>query len=202
MASAAAAGKSTHQAQTRSRGGGIGSKLIGGLGIVLTMAVVAGAIMFDAPQSSTAVAPQVAAATSVAPTTTPTASNTAVAPSATIKMATVKVVTSPPAAAAPASNSSTTECRLLPRRFFVTGSGTVRLRAEGYVSPTIVLSGSAQEVDLPQRRPAVGEVLQNIVVEGKADFILLTTDYVDYRQGLRVNGVENFDIYWAPLKSC
>jgi hypothetical protein len=91
---------------------------------------------------------------------------------------------------------------LLKRRFFVTGEGSVRLRVDGYVSAAITLSNSPQEVDLPILRPSTGEIKQNIVVEGKAPFVILTTDYVDFQQGLTVEGRSEFDIWWAPLKNC
>ena len=51
-------------------------------------------------------------------------------------------------------------------------------------------------------RPSVGEIKQNIVVEGKAPYVILTTDF-DFQQGLTVDGRSDFEIWWGtPLKNC
>lgn len=194
MASAIAAASVASNAQTRNRSRGIGAKMIGGLGVALTVATVAAVVMSSSPQTSTVAAPQ--AATTYAAVTAPAP---VIAPTQVAPVAMVAPPASIPAAAAAPDDKK--ECKVLPRRFFVTGSGTVHLRADGFVSRNVALSDIPQEVDLPQRRPMTGEVQQNIVVEGQASFILLTTDY-DFKQGLRVNGTSNFDIYWVPPANC
>lgn len=194
MASVIAATSLASSAQTQNRGRGIGAKIIGGLGIALTVATVAAVVMSSSPQSSTAAAPQ--AATTYAAVSAPAP---VIAPTQVSPVAMVAPPASVPAAATAADDKK--ECKVLPRRFFVTGSGTVRLRADGFVSRNVALSDVPQEVDLPQRRPMTGEIQQNIVVEGQANFMLLTTDY-DFKQGLRVNGASNFDIYWVPPANC
>jgi hypothetical protein len=196
MASAIAATSLASSARTRSRGRGIGAKVIGGLGVALTAATVAAVVMSSGPQSSTAAASQAQAAPVYAAVA---AQAPVMAPTQVAPVAKVAPPASIPAAATAADDKK--ECKVLPRRFFVTGTGTVHLRADGFVSRNVALSDVPQEVDLPQRRPMTGEVQQNIVVEGQASFILLTTDY-DFKQGLRVNGASNFDIYWVPPANC
>jgi hypothetical protein len=81
----------------------------------------------------------------------------------------------------------------------MTRQGTVRLRTAGYVSSVISLSDTPQVVDLPMLRPTQGEAEQKFVFEGKAPFLILTTDYVDFRQGLTVDGSTDYDMTWQPL---
>ncbi len=199
MASAIAAASLASNAQTRKSGRGIGAKMIGGLGVALTVATVT-AVMMSASPSSTAVAPQAATTYAAVPAAAPVSAPVAIyAPLQASPATAVTPPASVPAAATAAGEKN--ECKVLPRRFFVTGSGTVRVRADGFVSRNVALSDVPQEVDLPQRRPMTGEVQQNIVVEGQANFVLLTTDY-DFKQGLRVNGTSNFDIFWVPPANC
>jgi hypothetical protein len=198
---APAAARLGSEAPARNRGLGIGAKMIGGFGVALTAATVAGIVMFASPPSPTAAAPQAAVVeTAPAAIYAPASINAPVLADA----APVSTAAAPPlapVASMPVAAEEKKECKVLPRRFFVSGTGTVRLRADGYLSRTIALSDSPQEIDLPQRRPMTGEVKQNIVVEGKSDFVLLTTDY-DFKQGLNVDGTSDFDIYWVPPENC
>jgi hypothetical protein len=191
-ASASAAAKSASHAPTHKSNHGIGTKLIAGFGAVATVATVAAFLMSSAPQPSTAVAPQ---ATTLAAVSTP-------APIDVPAPVTMAAVTPPPAVAAAPALAAQRDCKLLQRRFYITGQGTVRLRADGYVSPTISLSDTPQVVDLPMLRPTQGEADQKIVFEGNAPFLILTTDYVDFHQGLTVNGRTNYDMTWVALKNC
>lgn len=194
QASAPAAARSASQAQTRKSGSGIGAKLIGGLGAIVTVATVAAFMMSSSPQPANEVALQ--AATTSAAISSP-------APVSVPAPVTTAAVTPPPALAAAPAQAAPKECQLIKtRRFFVTGEGSVRVRADSYVSPSISLSNTPQLVELPMLRPSEGEVKQHIVVEGKAPFVILTTDF-DFTQGLQVDGKSDFDIWWGtPLKNC
>jgi hypothetical protein len=193
QASAPASAKSASHAQTRKPGGTMGAKTIGALGAVLTVATVAAFMMSSSPQPSTSVAPQ--AATAVAAVSAP-------APINVPAPVTLAAVTPPPAAAVAPAAPPQRDCKLLHRRFYMTGQGTIRLRTDGYVSPVISLSDTPQMVDLPMLRPTQGGAEQQFVFEGKAPFVILTTDYADFRQGLTIDGRFDYDMTWLPLKSC
>jgi hypothetical protein len=194
QASAPAAARSASQTQTRKSGSGMGAKLIGGLGAVVTVATVAAFMMSSSPQPASEAALQAA-------TTSPAISSPA--PVSVPAPVTTAAVTPPPALATAPAEAAQKECKLIKtRRFFVTGEGSVRVRADNYVSPSISLSNTPQLVELPMLRPSEGEVKQHIVVEGKAPFVILTTDF-DFTQGLQVDGKSDFDIWWGtPLKNC
>jgi hypothetical protein len=192
QASAPAAARSSSEAQTRKPGPRLGAKMIGGLGAVLTVATVAAFLMSSSPQPSTAVATQ--AATTLAAVSTPAPVN--------VPALVTAAVTPPPAVAAAPALAEQKDCKLLHRRFYMTGQGTIRLRADGYISPPISLGDTPQVVDLPMLRPTQGEAEQKFVFEGKAPFLILTTDYVDFHQGLTVDGSTDYDMTWAPLKNC
>jgi hypothetical protein len=166
--------------------------MIGGLGAVLTVATVAAFMMSSSPQPSTAVATQ--AATTLAAVSTPAPVN--------VPALVTAAVTPPPAVAAAPALAEQKDCKLLHRRFYMTGQGTIRLRTDGYVSQPISLGDTPQVVDLPMLRPTQGEAEQKFVFEGKAPFLILTTDYVDFHQGLTVDGSTDYDMTWAPLKNC
>jgi hypothetical protein len=193
QASAPATARSVSQAQTAKPGPRLGAKMIAGLGVVVTVATVAAFMMSSSPQPQTTMAPQ--AATTFAAISTPAPVNVA-AP------VTTAMVTPPPALAAAPAPPEQKDCKLLHRRFYVTGQGTIRLRTAGYVSPPISLGDTPQLVDLPMLRPTQGEAEQKFVFEGKAPFLILTTDYPDFHQGLTVNGSTDYDMTWAPLKNC
>jgi hypothetical protein len=167
--------------------------MIGGLGVVVTVATVAAFMMASSPQPSTTTAPQ--AATTLAAVSTPAPVNVA-AP------VTTATVTPPPAVAAAPALAEQKDCKLLHRRFYMTGQGTIRLRTDGYISPAISLGDTPQMVELPMLRPTQGEAEQKFVFDGKAPFLILTTDYVDFHQGLTVNGSTDYDMTWVPLKNC
>jgi hypothetical protein len=192
QASAPAAARSASHAQTRKPGPRLGAKLIGGLGAVVTVATVAAFMMSSSPQPSTTMAPQ--AATTLAAVSAPAPVNVA----APVTTATV----TPPAVAAAPALAEQKDCKLLHRRFYLTGQGTIRLRTDGYISPAISLGDTPQMVDLPMLRPTQGEAEQKFVFEGKAPFLILTTDYADFHQGLTVNGSTDYDMTWVPLKNC
>jgi hypothetical protein len=177
QASAPATARSASQAQIRKPGPRLGAKMIAGLGVVVTVATVAAFMMSSSPQPSTTMAPQ--AATTLAASVTP-----------------------PPALAAAPAPPAQKDCKLLHRRFYMTGQGTIRLRTDGYISPPISLGDTPQLVDLPMLRPTQGEAEQKFVFEGKAPFLILTTDYADFHQGLTVNGSTDYDMTWVPLKNC
>jgi hypothetical protein len=193
QASAPAAARSVSQTQIRMSGSGTAAKMIGGLGVVLTAATVTAFMMSSSPQPSTDVAPETT--TTLAAVSAPAMLN-APAP------VTTATVTPPPAAATAPAAAAERDCKLLHRRFYMSGQGTVRLRTAGYVSPAISLSDTPQVVDLPMLRLTQGEAEQKFVFEGKAPFLILTTDYIDFRQGLTVDGSIDYDMTWQPLKNC
>jgi hypothetical protein len=193
QASAPATARSASQAQARKPGPRLGAKMIAGLGVVVTVATVAAFMMSSSPQPSATMAPQ--AATTFAAVSAPAPVNVA-AP------VTTAMVTPPPAIAVAPAPPAQKDCKLLHRRFYMTGQGTIRLRTDGYVSPPISLGDTPQLVDLPMLRPTQGEAEQKFVFEGKAPFLILTTDYADFHQGLTVNGSTDYDMTWVPLKNC
>ena len=190
QASAPATARSASQTQTRKSASGMGAKLIGGLGAVVTIATVAAFMMSSSPQPAVTGATQ--AATTLAAASTP----------APVPPLTTAAVTPPPAVVAAPALTEQKDCKLLHRRFYMTGHGTIRLRTDGYISPMISLGDTPQMVDLPMLRPTQGEAEQKFVFEGKAPFLILTTDYVDFHQGLTVDGSTDYDMTWAPLKNC
>lgn len=189
----ASAARSASHPQAHKPGPRLGAKMIGELGVIVTVATVAAFMMSSSPQPSTTMAPQ--AATTFAAVTAPAPVNVA----APVTMA---MVTPPPAITAAPAPPAQKDCKLLHRRFYMTGQGTIRLRTAGYVSPPISLSDTPQLVDLPMLRPTQGEAEQKFVFEGKAPFLILTTDYADFHQGLTVNGSTDYDMTWVPLKNC
>ena len=154
----ASAARSASHPQAHKPGPRLGAKMIGGLGVIVTVATVAAFMMSSSPQPSTTMAPQ--AATTFAAVTAPAPVNVA----APVTMA---MVTPPPAVTAAPAPPAQKDCKLLHRRFYMTGQGTIRLRTAGYVSPPISLSDTPQLVDLPMLRPTQGEAEQKFVFEGR-----------------------------------
>jgi hypothetical protein len=118
----------------------------------------------------------------------------------------VLMMSSPAPVAAPDQAVTTTaQCQMIPRKLLVStanGSGTVRLRAGGYLSPPIRLSVTPQEVVFPAARPTVGLVDQVITVEGNANDVMISSELTGLRKVLDVAGVAAFNLKWLPMKPC
>jgi hypothetical protein len=121
---------------------------------------------------------------------------------------TLVILTSNPAPVAVSDQAatSTTQCQLIPRKLLVsttTGSGTVRLRAGSYLSPSISLSSRPQAVVFPLPRPDVTPVEEVITIEGNASDVVLTSEVSEYRRVFEsVTGVAAFSVMWKPMKTC
>lgn len=104
-----------------------------------------------------------------------------------------------------AARDTSQQCQLLPRRFYVTGNAgsTVRFRAGGYLSPPYVLTATQQTVVFPQLRPALEPATEEIIIEGNATGVVLTSDRPGFRLDINsIVGVHNLTATWAPMRSC
>ena len=112
---------------------------------------------------------------------------------------------SPSTQQAVTTETAAKECSLLPRRFFIVGDtgGTVRFRSGTYLSPPYSLTATPQTVVFPLPRPTDTPVVDNIVIEGNASALVLTSDRPEFRLVFdKVTGAAPFTANWAPLKSC
>ncbi|MGO8908095.1 MAG: hypothetical protein ACLQDM_02015 [Bradyrhizobium sp.] len=118
----------------------------------------------------------------------------------------VLMTSSPAPVAAPdQAATSTAKCQMVPRKLLVsttTGSGTVRLRAGGYLSPPIALSARPQAVVFPLPRPELTPVEEVIAVEGNANDVVISSDLTNFRKTLDVTGAAAFAVKWQPMKTC
>lgn len=101
--------------------------------------------------------------------------------------------------------SSTKVCQLMQRRLLVSttqGSGTVRFRASGWLSPPFTLTTQPQVVIFPLPRPDATPVEEVISVEGNATDIVITSEVTDLHKVFDVVGAYTYTLTWAPRKSC
>jgi hypothetical protein len=101
--------------------------------------------------------------------------------------------------------SSTKVCQLMQRRLLVSttqGSGTVRFRASGWLSPPFTLSTQPQVVIFPLPRPDTTPVEEVISVEGNATDVVVTSEVTDLHKVFDVAGPYTLTLTWAPRKSC
>jgi hypothetical protein len=101
--------------------------------------------------------------------------------------------------------SSTRVCQLMQRRLLVSttqGSGTVRFRASGWLSPPFTLSTQPQVVIFPLPRPDTTPVEEVISVEGNATDVVVTSEVTDLHKVFDVAGTYAYTLTWAPRKSC
>jgi hypothetical protein len=120
---------------------------------------------------------------------------------------TLAFVTSGPAPVATPDQAEATvaQCQVIPRKLLVsteTGSGTVRLRAGGYLTPPISLRNTPQEVVFPQSRPTAGVVDEVVTIEGNAVNVVISSSLTDFRKVLDVTGLAAFNLRWIPMKTC
>jgi len=110
-----------------------------------------------------------------------------------------------PVATSDQAASTTRQCQLIPRKILVSttvGSGTVRFRASGYLSPPFTLTTQPQAVVFPLPRPDTTPVEEVISVEGNATDVVITSDVTDLRKVFDVVGSYTYTVKWAPMKSC
>jgi hypothetical protein len=96
------------------------------------------------------------------------------------------------------------QCSLPQRKFYVAGNGVIRIHAGDYVSETVALGPYAQVVAIPASRPAPGETaVDTIVVEGRANTVIMTTDLPSFRRVYtNLRGSTSFSVQWVPLREC
>jgi hypothetical protein len=179
-------------------------KMIGGIGATLTLVAVA-ALLSGGPKLS----PELADPAAQEYTTTAAAPSPASAPTAPVPYSApaMALVAAPASASAPAYASpapAQKQCRLPQRKFYVSGSGTVRVHDGIYVSAPVVLDIYPQEVVFPLARPESGTSADDtITVEGNASTVIMTSDYPDFRQVFRrLKGSTTFTAHWVSLRNC
>jgi hypothetical protein len=110
-----------------------------------------------------------------------------------------------PAAAPDQAMSSVKQCQMIQRRLLVStnnGSGTVRFRASGYLSPPITLTTRPQVVVFPLMRPDTTPVEEIMSVEGSANGVVITSEVTDLHRVFDVAGAYTYTVSWAPRKNC
>ncbi len=101
--------------------------------------------------------------------------------------------------------SSAKVCQLMQRRLLVSttqGSGTVRFRASGWLSPPFTLTTQPQVVIFPLPRPDTTPMEEVISVEGNATDVVITSEVTDLHKVFDVAGAYTYTLTWAPRKSC
>jgi hypothetical protein len=101
--------------------------------------------------------------------------------------------------------SSTKQCQLMQRRLLVSttqGSGTVRFRASGWLSPPFTLTTQPQVVIFPLPRPDTTPLEEVISVEGNATDVVITSEVTDLHKVFDVVGTYTYTLTWAPRKTC
>jgi hypothetical protein len=113
---------------------------------------------------------------------------------------------SPAAAPTQAQTANPAQCQNLARALLVSttnGSGTVRFRASGYVSPTFTITTEPQLVTFPLMRPAGGAVDEVMTMEGNATDLIISSPLVSARNVYPVlNGSITVTRHWAPATTC
>ena len=177
--------------------------MIGGIGAALTFIAVAAVLSGPQPLpgSKAPAAPVYATVTEA-----PSPANVATVPAfgGALQAALVAAPDQPsaPTYAPPAPTQK--QCRLPQRKFYVSGSGIIRVHDGIYVSAPVVLDSDPQEVTFPILRPEVGtSANETITVEGSASTVLMTTDYPGFRQVFRrLRGATTFIVHWVSLRNC
>jgi hypothetical protein len=102
--------------------------------------------------------------------------------------------------------SSTKQCQMIPRKLLVSttqGSGTVRFRASGWLSQPFTLTAQPQAVVFPLPRPDSVPAEEEIIIEGNATDLVLTSEVSEYRRVFdNVSGTSVFSVQWKPMKGC
>ena len=103
------------------------------------------------------------------------------------------------------SASNVKQCSLIQRRLLVStdhGSGTVRFRASGWVSPPFTITKEPQVIVFPLPRPDTTPITEAISVEGTATDVVMTREVTNLHLEFDVSGAHSVSITWAPKKSC
>src|SRR5271165_2988904 len=98
--------------------------------------------------------------------------------------------------------SAQKQCHMMPRRLLVStthGSGTVRFRASGYLSPPITLTTEPQVVQFPLPRPDTTPVAEPMSVEGDARDVVITSEVTDLHEVFDVKGSYSYTVTWKPM---
>jgi hypothetical protein len=117
----------------------------------------------------------------------------------------VMMMGNPSPAAPDQAASSIKQCQMIQRRLLVSttkGSGTVRFRASGYLSPPFTLTSQPQLVIFPLMRPDTTPVEEIMSVEGSANDVVITSEVTDLHKVFDVAGAYTYTVTWAPRKSC
>jgi hypothetical protein len=192
----------------------LGPKVFATFGVCVMLAVVVAITTSDessqssaSPSPPTTVALQ-GASTLAQPQPQPAANPAPVAPAAIATPLSAFVAASPPPPQAPpiaqVPSQRPTQCELSQRRFYVAGTGIVRISAGDYVSEPVVLGPYPQTIAFPAARPAPGTVaVETIVVEGNAGTVVMTSDLPGFRRVLTgLHGSSSFTAKWASLSNC
>lgn len=121
---------------------------------------------------------------------------------------TVVIMTSGPTPQTTSQQTASTskECQFVQRRLLVStenGSGNVRFRASGWVSPPFAITREPQVIVFPLPRSDTALAPEDITIEGNATDIVLTSEITEYRQVFnRVDGSLSFHVDWKPMKGC
>jgi hypothetical protein len=120
---------------------------------------------------------------------------------------TVVVMMSGPTTVSTSDQSVTNvkQCVLIQRRLLVStdhGSGTVRFRASGWLSPPFTITKEPQVIVFPLPRPDATPITENISVEGNASDVVVTSEVTNLHLEFDLSGAHDFSLTWAPKKSC
>jgi hypothetical protein len=103
------------------------------------------------------------------------------------------------------SLSNIKQCSLIQRRLLVStdhGSGTVRFRASGWLSPPFTITKEPQVIVFPLPRPDTTPITETISVEGNASDVVVTSEVTNLHQEFDLSGAHDFSLTWAPKRSC
>jgi hypothetical protein len=97
------------------------------------------------------------------------------------------------------------QCTLMQRRLLVStdhGSGTVRFRASGWLSPPFTITKEPQVIVFPLPRPDEAPLTEMISVEGSATDVVVTSEVTNLHLEFDLSGAHNISLTWAPRKNC
>ena len=100
---------------------------------------------------------------------------------------------------------SVKQCTLMQRRLLVStdrGSGTVRFRASGWLSPPFTITKEPQVIVFPLPRPDTDPITEMITVEGSASDVVVTSEVTNLHLEFDLAGAHDISLTWAPKKNC
>ena len=120
---------------------------------------------------------------------------------------TVAVMTSGPTNVSQSNQSASNvkQCALMQRRLLVSsdhGSGTVRFRASGWLSPPFTITKEPQVIVFPLPRPDEAPLTEMVSVEGSATDVVVTSEVTNLHLEFDLSGAHNISLTWAPKKNC